>query len=101
MDLEQELKSALRQQRPRPGFSERVAAAAKTDHHWQEKRRVYSMRRAFAAAALLTIVLGSWTAREVAQRREGERARNEVLLALRLTGEKLRDVREQVHEVGH
>ena len=101
MDLEHELKNALKHQRPRPGFSDRVAAAARADHHWQEKRGGYSMRRAFAAAALLTIILGSWTAREVAQRREGERARNEVLLALRLTGEKLRDVREHVHEVGN
>ena len=97
MDLEQELRNALRAQRPRPGLAQRVLAA---DHHWQEKRGGYSMRRAMAAAALLTLVLGTWTAREVVQRRQAERAKDEVLLALRITGEKLRDARQHVHEIG-
>ena len=97
MDLETELRSALRAQRPRPGLAQRVLA---TDQHWQEKRGGYSARRAMAAAALLTLVLGTWTAREVVQRREGERAREEVLLALRITGEKLRDAKEHVHQIG-
>jgi hypothetical protein len=104
MDLETELKNALKRQRPSAGFADRVAAAARRtatlDKHWQDKRGVYSMRRALAAAALLTIVLGSWTVRTVAQRREGERARQEVMTAMRLTGEKLRDARAHVHEIG-
>jgi hypothetical protein len=97
MDLEHELRNALRAQRPRPGLAQRVLAA---DHHWQEKRGGYSTGRALAAAALLTIVLGSFTAREVVQRRQAQRAKNEVLLALRITGEKLRDAREHVQEIG-
>ena len=97
MDLEKELRQALKYQRPKPGLAQRVLAA---DQHWQEKRGGYSARRALAAAALLTLILGTWTARGVIHRRQGERAREEVLLALRITGEKLNEAKQHVHQIG-
>jgi hypothetical protein len=55
--------------------------------------------RNVAASLTLTAVLGGWAAHSVYERRqaEGERAREQVLLALRIAGEK---VRYAQHEVG-
>lgn len=100
MNLEDELRSALRRKEPSPGFAERVAALAVA----QPNDAVESRRtpwRAIAAAVTMTAFLGGWAAREAAmQRAAGERARNEVLTALRITSEKLRTAQEHVKHIG-
>jgi hypothetical protein len=97
MNLEHELKRALERKAPPPDFAERVLRRATqppvnatTRHPW----------RAIAAAVLMTAVLGGWAAREASQQREGERAREEVLTALRITTEKLRTAQDHVHHIG-
>lgn len=96
MNLELELKRALERKSPPPDFAERVLrkatqpAVSASRHPW----------RAIAAAVLMTAVLGGWAAREASQQREGERAREEVLTALRITTEKLRNAQEHVHQIG-
>ena len=96
MNLELELKRALERKSPPPDFAERVIrkatqpAVSVTRHPW----------RAIAAAVLMTAVLGGWAAREASRQREGERAREEVLTALRITTEKLRNAQEHVHHIG-
>jgi hypothetical protein len=91
MNLDEELKRALQRKEPPPGFRERVLAATK-------QRSRYSWRP-LAAAALLTLVVGGTTARYIEQRREGERAKEQVLLALRITSQKLRDTRGHIHDL--
>lgn len=100
MSLEKDLARALRRERPAPGFSHRVmeriegAPGASTRPAWY---------RAIAASLTLTALLGGWAAHEAHERHriEGERARDQVLQALRITGEKVRYAREEVREIGH
>ena len=91
MNLDEELKLALRRKEPPPGFRERVLAAT--------KRPRQTWHRPLAAAALLALVIGGTTARYIEQRREGERAKEQVLQALRITSQKLRDTREHIHDL--
>ncbi len=98
MDLDLELKRALRREPAPPEFTAKVMARIEDR---QTRLSVLHPWRAVAAAALLTAILGGWAAREAAeQRAEGQRARKEVLLALRITSEKLRDAQSHVREIG-
>jgi hypothetical protein len=90
MNLEEELKLALQRKEPHPGFRERVLAATRRPRH---------AYRNIAAAALLTLLLGGTTAHFIEERREGERAKEQVLLALRITSHKLHDTREHILEI--
>ena len=96
MDIEKQLKSALKREQPPADFAKRVMAATRrpgnpaTRRHW----------RAAAAVLTLSVLVGAWSARQIAERREGERARDEVMLALHIAGEKVRYAQAQVHEIG-
>ena len=102
MDLEHELKTALARKEPDPGFANQVMEAIR-----REKRITKSERRpwrALAAAATLAAILGGLAGQQAAQqaaqrRAEGERAQEEVLLALRITSEKLRDAQDHVRHL--
>ena len=105
MSIEKDLKDALTRKSPPAGFTEEVMRRITVE----DRRSRLSGRtalpvvhrwRAVAAATLLTAVIGGWAAHQVAERREGERAKEEVLLALRITSEKLSDAREHVNEIG-
>jgi hypothetical protein len=95
MNLEQELKAALERKSPSPGFASRVIARTQ-----EEQRVVRRPWRAVAAAFLMTAVLGGWAVREAAHQRQGEKAREEVLTALRITTEKLRSAQDHVQQIG-
>lgn len=101
--MEEELRNALRRKAAPPDFAKRViervsggpaprlsVARAPVLHRW----------RALAAAVMLVAILGGWTAHTIAERRAGERAKDEVLLALRIAGEKVHYAKSQVHEIG-
>ncbi len=95
--MEEELKRALRRKEAPPDFAKRVIErvnGARSD----ALKRVAT--RAIAAAAMLVIVLGGWSAHSIAERRAGERAKDEVLLALRIAGEKVHYAKSQVQEIG-
>jgi len=81
MSLENELRQALRRVPAPEGFAERVLA--RVNEPRREPRPVWW--RAVAATLLLGAILGGWGAHEM-RRREGERAREQVLLALRIAG---------------
>jgi hypothetical protein len=111
MNLEEELKHALQRKEPPLRFRERVLAECgagpltradgrvrEPAPHFREPAPHY---RSIAAAVLLTAIIGGTTARWIEQRREGERAKEQVLLALRITSHKLRDTREQIHELSN
>lgn len=98
MDIEEQLRSALRRQSPPSGFAQRVIARANRGPRTEDRR--HFPWRAAAAVLMLTVLLGAWSARQIAERREGERARDEVLLALHIAGAKVRYAQTQVHEIG-
>ena len=93
---DEELRDALKRHEPPAGFAERVLANARQlDDHSQP----IGWRWMMAAAAMLVITAGTALYQEQARRNEGERAKQEVLQALRITGEKLRTVHVQVREI--
>jgi hypothetical protein len=97
MDIERELRDALKREKPSAGFTQRVMNQCATAPVRVQPRRMW---RALAAAAVLSAIVGGWTVRAVAERRAGERARDEVLIALRITSDKLQDARSHVRELG-
>ena len=82
MSLENELRQALRRVPAPEGFAERVMA--RLNEPRREPRPVWW--RAIAATLLLGAIIGSWGVHETLERRRGERARDQVLLALRIAG---------------
>jgi hypothetical protein len=100
MNLERELRDALERKSPPAGFAESVMKKIEQEGRAQLPVRHANRWRAVAAATLLTAVIGGWAAHQAAERREGERAKEEVLLALRITSEKLSDAREHVNDIG-
>jgi hypothetical protein len=98
MSLENDLSRVLRRESPAPGFAGRVLERIERDERIARRRPVWW--RAAAASVVLTVLVGSWAAHEYVQRREGERAREQVLLALHIAGSKVRYAQEQVRGIG-
>jgi hypothetical protein len=93
MNLENDLRRALRRESPPAGFASRVLERI-------EKPQPRRWWRAVAASITLTAILGGWAAHQIHQRREGERAKEQVLLALRIAGEKVRYAQSEVRAIG-
>ncbi len=100
--FEQDLRGSL-QARPAPeGFADRVLARVDAlPHHdptpWPIRTiRNPVVRGAIAAALLLSVGAGSYFEHERERQIAGEHARQQVLLALRITGSTLQDVRNKV-----
>jgi hypothetical protein len=103
MPLEKDLEIVLRRERPPAGFAARVMDRVEEEERSRRRpasRGHGSWWRAIAAMLLLTIAGGGWLAHNEIERREGERARAQVLLALRITGAKMHAAREQVRDLG-
>lgn len=102
MTIEDDLKRTLQREAPPAGFASRVLQRIErdetTDPHTAPRRRRWW--RTVAASLTLTGILGAWGAREIHERREGERAKEEVLLALRIAGEKVRYAQHEVRDIG-
>ena len=98
MNLEDDLRRALRRESPAPGFASRVMQRIERDA--APKRRPWW--RAVAASLTLTALLGGGLAYQGHQRRvrEGEAAKEQVLLALRIAGEKVRYAQTEVRDIG-
>ena len=96
MTLERDLRQALRRESPPPGFASRVLE--RIEHERAPKRTRWW--RAVAASLTLTAFLGGWAAHTIHERREGERAREQVLLALKIAGEKVRYAQTEVRNIG-
>jgi hypothetical protein len=90
--LDDELKHALRREAPPPGFAGRVLAQV-------DSRR---NRRPWWAAAIAAGVLLAGGLEFEHQRRvraQGELAKQQVMLALRITSNKLQFVKEKIHAI--
>jgi len=97
-DFERELREQLQVRRVPEGFADRVMARIPAPRpsrwFWQPV-----WRWAVVAAVVAAMVAGGLE-REHERRIEGERAREQVLLALRITGSTLREVQQKVNAGG-
>lgn len=98
MSLENDLSRALRRESPAPGFASRVMKRIENDRAPKPRR----WWRAVAASLTLTALIGGGVAYRDHQRRvrEGEQAKEQVLLALRIAGEKVRYAQAEVRNIG-
>lgn len=95
-DFEKELRAQLEVREAPEGFADRLMARVPmrpAPRMWGLSLPVW--RWAVAAAVVAAMVLGG-VEREHQQRLAGERAREQVLLALRITGSTLRNVEQKV-----
>jgi hypothetical protein len=106
-DFEEELKRALRRSDPPESFRERVLARVAAEQQQSISRRVVSiwhrpMLRWAAVAAIVLFGVGGLSYRAHEQRLEeasGRAAKQQVMLALRITGSKLRVAQKRVKSV--
>ena len=90
--VERDLREALRREEAPPGFAERVLARARQSEAPQGHSWVW-----LAAAALVLLMIGGvGIVREQRRQAEGERAKEQLMVAFRITGSKLRDVQERL-----
>ena len=101
MNLENELKQALRRESPREGFSSRVLSRIEAEGRAPHAPAFRSRwMRAIAASLMFTVLAGGWAAWQIRERREGERAKEQLLLAMRIAGEKVRYAQTEVRSIG-
>lgn len=96
--FEKELREQLQARSAPSGFADRVMARVPQRRAPRETFLGFSLpmwRWAVAALLVAAMVLGG-VERDRQQRMAGERAREQVLLALRITGSTLRDVQQKV-----
>jgi anti-sigma factor RsiW len=104
MNLDHDLKRALRSESPAPGFANRVLARIEQEEARAARPRP-SWWRAAAASVALAAIVGGWAAgnaiHERAERRaEGEKAKEQVLQALAIAGSKVRYAQQEVRNIG-
>ncbi len=104
-DLEKQLRSALRRCDPPPGFAERVMAHLDGDRDSQRKPASWKwwlkLRWAAIPALAAILVFGFWFRgyEQRQQEKEALAAKQQVMLALRITGSKLRMAKAKVKAV--
>jgi hypothetical protein len=96
MNLEHELKRALRRESPPAGFAGRVLERIEAE---QTRRRPVWWRAA-AASVTLGLLLGGYATHRVVEHRRGEAAKEQVLTAMRIAGEKVRYAQQEVQQIG-
>lgn len=108
-DLERQLKDALRRCDPPPNFTNRVLARVTAEQEVTKiSRRVSSWRwarlrwaAAFAAIALSAAgITGYRTHERRVEEAEALAAKKQVMIALRITGSKLRIAKQKIRAVG-
>lgn len=93
MSFESELRDALRRKPAPAGFTASVMASL--DAPPRASRR-WAIAK-FAAAAMLAVTIGgTWTIHIIEERREGERAKAQLMLALRITSQKLHETQQHL-----
>lgn len=93
-EFEDELKRALARQQPSPDFTARVMAQVGA-----QKAPVWRWPAIAAAASVLLIGGGTYRYQEHQREVQGEAAKQQLLVALRIAGTKLHMAQEQVQEI--
>ena len=102
-DLERDLRQALQRKQPSPGFTARVLANLPKEKsnpwtHW-----LHTPALAWATVAVLFVVFGAGSLAYYHHRQElvrGRAARQQLMLALRITGAKLQLAQQRVQAIG-
>ena len=94
--LEDELRKALRRTDPPEGFAERVLA--RTASARRPGHRSFGARLAWAAALVAVLGIGGYLYQQRQERLRGERAKQEVVMALRLAASELDSAMQKVQE---
>jgi hypothetical protein len=102
--LERQLKSALKREQPTGDFAARVLARVEQEKSLQPWWRMFfaatSLRWATAVALCVLVVGGFVYQREEARERaEGEAAKQQVMLALRIAGTKVKLAQDRVQQM--
>lgn len=100
MDLENDLSRVLRRESPPAGFADRVMARIEREEA-QARHRRPAWWRAAAASVALTAAIGGWATHSYMQYRQAVRAKEQVLVALRIAGEKVRYAQQEVRGIGN
>ena len=95
MNLDDELRAALRREDPSPGFARRVVARAQSTPAPKASRRP-AMLWAAAIAAMLVV---GFTVESEYRQMKAERAGRDAVIALRITAEKLNQTRDKIHRL--
>jgi hypothetical protein len=95
MNLDDELRAALRREDPSPGFAQRVVARA-----YSNRAPKASIHRMIWAAALAAMLMIGSTATFEYRQMKAERASRDAILALRITAEKLNMTRDKLLKRG-
>jgi hypothetical protein len=105
--FEQELKNALRRESAPEGFAGRVLARierSQAESLWSRLRAYVVLpkfRAAMALLLMLVVVGGIFEYRRIERERAaGEAARNQLLLALHITGSKLQYAQDKINSLG-
>lgn len=98
---EYELRRALRRVEPPPGFADRIIERAARPKPRQDTGRKWTRwpiaRLAAAAALAIAVTGGMWYRGEQRRQAAGEEAKRQLLLSLRIAGDKLQHVRARVN----
>jgi hypothetical protein len=94
-EFERELRQGLERIPAPPGLKHRLMERRQAQYVLRRRRVVWWQRLA-AAAALLCVLAGVLMWRNAERRREGEQARREVILALRITSRALNQMESQL-----
>jgi hypothetical protein len=94
MSFESELRDSLRRKEPPPDFTANVMKAIGAPASRRPVRR--RLAGALGLAAALALILSTFTIHYVEQRREGERAKEQLMLAMRLTSKKLHETQQHL-----
>jgi hypothetical protein len=103
MDLEKDLKNALGRQEPPDGFAQRVLACVEQRKPSPSPFRLVPAWAQWAVAASLLVVTvgGSSWYRERRERQQAEEARQQLIVAMRVTAEKIGYVQQKVRGIGY
>jgi len=102
--LEEQLKQVLKREQPSSDFTARVLARVKQEEQrrpwWRSLFIAPSLRWAIAVVLCILVIGGVIYQREEArQRAEGEAAKQQVMLALRIAGTKVKLAQDRVQQM--
>jgi len=100
MNLDDELRAALRRENPSPGFTQRVLANRVVAQTQSDRAPKASIRRMIWAAALAAMLVVGFTSTYEYRQMKAERASRDAVLALRITAEKLNMTRDKLLKRG-
>lgn len=95
-EFEQHLRRMLERMPAPPGLRRRVLERRAAERAGRRQRMMWWVRRLAIATAVLCMLAGAWFWRAAERRREGEEARRQVILALRITSRALTRMQSQL-----